>query len=275
MNIVFIGSSLLGLQKLAESDKFTVIDVLCLKKRVTNELIKLAEILGHEIKLFDWIKDFKELILRYDKSVPFFIYQLDMLVPASLTNKYSFYNLHRGNLETNRGPNPDVWPILLGEKETTMSLHKINDRIDAGVLIDTYDVPISEVDNSMSVKKKLEEGLPQLIYSTYLFIIGEIQGKEINDGNYRPWVTEQDFTIDLGKDTIELISRKIRCQKQYNGAILMYEGQKKYVTEVFASIPHELENIITINQGDNNISFKVNVKPKYSPPPKFPIPKRI
>ena len=52
-----------------------------------------------------------------------FVYQLDMLVPGTLTKKYNFFIR---NLKTNRGPNPDIWPILLGHKTTQMSLHKLN-----------------------------------------------------------------------------------------------------------------------------------------------------
>jgi methionyl-tRNA formyltransferase len=275
MNIVFIGSSPIGLKQLAKSDKFSVIDVLCLKKRVTNELYKVAEELGHKIKLFDWIKDFKEIINEYDESIPFFIYQLDMLVPASLTDKYSFYNLHRGNLKTNRGPNPDIWPILLGHKTTSMSLHKINEKIDAGILIDTYDVEISGSDDTNNVKIKLEEGLPKLIESTYQFITGNIQGEEITDGDYRAWVTEEDFTIDIEKDTIEVIDRKIRCQRQYNGAILLDNGTKKYIIEVFSELPSGIDNIIEYSLDNKTIYLRENIHPICPPPPKFPVSKRI
>ncbi|MCB0402896.1 MAG: hypothetical protein KDD41_12485 [Flavobacteriales bacterium] len=275
MDIVFIGSSPLGLKKLAESARFSVVDVLCLKKRVTDELIQVAESLNLQVKLFDWIKDFKTLVHAYDESMPFFIYQLDMLVPAGLTAKYNFYNLHRGDLKLNRGPNPDVWPILLGFETTTMSLHQINDKIDAGVLISTYDVQILPDDDTQSVKAKLEGGLPELIESTYQFIIGNIRGKEIEDGDYRPWVTEIDFTIDPVKDSVVVMDRKIRCQRQYNGAILMIDGQKRYVTEVFSTKPETTTDIIKIKQGEQDIFFRENINPKYPPPPKFPVSKRI
>ena len=46
-----------------------------------------------------------------------------MLVPENLIQKFNFFNLHRGDLKTNRDPTPDIWTVLLG-------LHKINDKID-------------------------------------------------------------------------------------------------------------------------------------------------
>ena len=71
-----------------------------------------------------------------------------------------------------------------------------------------------------------EKWLPHLIESTYLFILGKLKGEEIEDGQYRPWIKEQDFTIDPIKDSIDLISQKIRSQKKYNGAILIHNEKK-------------------------------------------------
>ncbi|WP_440934658.1 hypothetical protein [Candidatus Pelagibacter sp.] len=272
--IVFIGSSAIGLEKLSQSKRFKIIDVLCLKKKVNPELEIVTNKLGLKIKSFNWINDFEKLINLYENSIPFFIYQLDMLVPAILTEKYNFFNLHRGNLKTNRGPNPDIWPILLGHKSTSITLHKINSRIDLGIAIDWYDVEISNNDSVNDVIKKLEKGLPKLIESTYLFILGKLKGENIEDGIYRPWVTEQDFTIDLTTDSMDTIDQKIRSQKNYNGAIFFHNGKKKYVINVFSSIPSNLSKIISTKKDNKNIYFLENTKPKYQLP-KFPPSKRI
>ena len=274
IEIVFIGSSAIGLQKLSQSKRFNVIDVLCLKKKVNHELENATCELGLKIKTFNWINDFEKLINKYESSTRFFIYQLDMLVPAILTNKYDFFNIHRGNLKTNRGPNPEVWAILLGFKTTTITLHKINGRIDLGKLIDSYDVKISNNDDVDDVKKNLEKWLPHLIESTYLFILGKLKGEEIEDGQYRPWIKEQDFTIDPIKDSIDLISQKIRSQKKYNGAILIHNEKKKYVVDIFLSIPAHSNKIIMIKKDNKNIYFLENTNPKYSLP-KFTVSKRI
>ncbi|MCB9188189.1 MAG: hypothetical protein H6599_02795 [Flavobacteriales bacterium] len=275
-NIVFIGSSALGLRALSESDKFCVIGALCLKKRVTQVLLDQAEELGLEVRQFDWIKDFKALILEYDESTPFFIYQLDMLVPASLTSKYRFFNLHRGDLKTNRGPNPDIWPILLGHRTTAMSMHLINDKIDAGVLIATHDVPINREDDTNDVKIRLEEGIPYLVEKLNEYLDGNSLGEEIVDGDYRPWVTELEFTIDLAKDDLEVIRRKVRCQRQYNGAILFVDEQKKYINNVFDSPPESMAYLTLYSPVEGkDIYLGLNEHPKYPPPPKFPTSKRI
>ena len=37
---------------------------------------------------------------------------------------------------------------------------------------------------------------------------------------------EKDYTIDLSKDNLCVIKRKINSQKNYNGAILFYKNKK-------------------------------------------------
>ena len=95
--------------------------------------------------------------------------------------------------------------------------------------------------------------MPHLIEFTYLFILGKLKGEEIEDGQYRPWIKEQDFTIDPIKDPIDLISQKIRSQKIYNGAILFI--MKKYVVDIFLSIPSHSNKIIMIKKDNKNIYF--------------------
>ena len=275
IEIVFIGSSAIGLQKLSQSKRFNVIDVLCLKKKVNHELENATCELGLKIKTFNWINDFEKLINKYESSTRFFIYQLDMLVPANLTNKYDFFNIHRGNLKTNRGMYPDIWTVLLGFKTTKISLHKINDKIDLGLLIDAHKVEISKDDDSEKIKRKLERGIPKLIESLHLFLNDKIQGKEIKEGVYRPRIIESDFTINPFKDSIEIMKRKIKSQVKYNGAIIYYDGKKKYVTSVSCSKPTKTHAFLKIKNGNTNFYFIENKKPKYSAPPKFQSSKRI
>lgn len=286
--MVFIGSSALGLQKLVESPHFEVNDVLCLESRLNNNLVNEAAKHGFQIKTFKWLSDFRKLVQRYAEGTPFFIYQLDMLVPADLVEKYPFYNIHRGNLYTNRGPNPDIWPILNGDKQTSLSLHKINDRIDSGLLINAYDVPIEEHDDTASVKAKMEQGLPTLIESLHEYICGRREGVELKEGSYRPWITEDDFTINPDTDSLEVISRKIKSQRQYNGAILCVNNKKHYVLDILeverdsAPIDSGASTSAFVNgrtvrmkTGLHLVTLKLNLNPQCPPPPKRPASKRV
>ena len=275
MDIVYIGSSAVGLQRLSESKKFNIIDVLCLKSRFNRDLNNFANQIGHKINLFDWKNDFEKLINSYNEHTIFFIYQLDMLVPENLIKKFKFFNLHRGDLKTNRGPTPDIWTVLLGFKKTKISLHKINDKIDLGLLIDAHKVEILKDDDAEKIKIKLEGGIPKLIESLHLFLNDKIKGEEIKEGVYRPWITESDFTINPFKDSIEIMNRKIKSQVKYNGAIIYYDGKKKYVTSVSCSKPPKTHEFLKIKNSNTNFYFIENKKPKYSAPPKFQPSKRI
>lgn len=275
--IVFIGSSSLGLQKLLENTFFSVVGVLCLENRVNENLLEMATECGLTIKKFKWIKEFREIVNQYPLTMPFFIYQLDMLVPSDLTEKYGFYNVHRGDLYTNRGPTPDIWPILNGDKETSLSLHKINEKIDSGILIDAYSVPIGPSDDTISVKINQEVGLPQLIQSLEDFIKGIKKGIVLSEGHYRPWIKESDFTINLDIDTVAIIDRKIKSQRQYNGAILIYNNKKYYILDILKIEKREndtgfsfeeYDNCIKVKSGSDILTLKENKTPRYLPPPK-------
>lgn len=282
--IIFIGSSRSGLLSLLESPHFTALEVWCLSNRLTLPLESLADEKKIPLTTFAGLKDFRALVETHEASMPFFIYQLDMLVPADLTQSYSFYNVHRGNLYTNRGPNPDIWPILNGDLETALSLHKINDKVDSGVLIDAVDVPISSNDDSVSIRTKLEMHLPRLVESLHRYLEGSREGSELSSGVYRPWVTEVDFTIDLAVDGLDVIDRKIRSQRQYNGAIVFHEGIKYYVLDILEAAERKkavnfhfilVDEFIYTFCSSHALVLKCNKIPKHPSPPVRPPSKRI
>lgn len=280
--IVFIGSSPYGLRCLAESPHFTVREALCLTPRVTRALEDEAAALRLPLSDFDGPKGMRLVIQRFSPAMPFFIYQLDMLVPADLTNQYSFYNVHRGDLHTNRGPTPDIWPILNGDKDTALSLHKINDKVDAGILIDAIREQIREDDDARTLRQRVELHLPRLIQSMHDYLVGERKGIALEGGLYRPWIAEEDFTIDIMHDSIDLMMRKIRCQRIYNGAIVMVDGVRRYVTDILGvDTPGRAPSIriegpvLQISAPSRDIAFVLNENPKYPPPPIRPPSKRV
>jgi len=281
-DIVFIGSSLYGLRCLANSPYFTVREALCLAPRVTPELEDEVVSLRLPLSRFDGPKGIRPVIGRFSPEMPFFIYQLDMLVPADLANKYSFYNVHRGDLHTNRGPTPDIWPILNGDKDTALSLHKINDKVDAGILIDAVREPIKEDDDARTLRERVELHLPRLIVAMHEYLAGERKGAVLEGGVYRPWVSEHDFTIDPLHDSVDLMMRKIRCQRIYNGAIVMVDGVRRYVTDIVCvemvggAPSSRIEGtVLRIRTPSRNIAFALNESPKYPRPPVRPPSKRI
>ena len=267
--IVFIGSSTIGLKLLNEDLRFNVVNILCMKERIDPSLLHLANKLSIPLKVFINVQNFANIIANYSQNSSFFIYQLDMLVPETLTKKYRFFNLHRGDLLTNRGPRPEIRSILNGDSSSSLSLHKIDEKIDQGTFIDKYETNITKNDTPASLKNKLEKGIPLMINSLHLYLRGKLPGKKLSAGIYYPWVNEKDFTIDLKSDSLEIISRKIRSQKAYNGAIIIRNGIKYYLKDYFLSenIGSSAGETLSFKVKGKTINFIINSKPKYKLPP--------
>ncbi len=131
---------------------------------------------------------------------------------------------------------------------------------------------ILECDNTRIVKLKLEKGIPVLIEALSDFLEDRVEGIQVENGVYRPWVTEDDFTIDQEKDTVDTVKNKIRCQAEYNGAIIYHENKKTFVNSFFED---EKKEAIVYSFGNKKLWLSINPKPKYPPPPIFPKTKRV
>lgn len=282
--IGFIGSSALGLRTLLASSRFRVVAALCMASRCTEELEAAARDAGIPLDVFTDRAGFRALMGARPQELPYLIYQLDMLVPADLTETHRLFNIHRGSLYTNRGPNPDVWPILNGESSTALSLHRIDDKVDAGQLIDAIEVAIGAKEDTVSVQQRLERELPGLVASLAEHLEGRRPGVKVEGGTYRPWISEADFTIDLASDTPDIIDRKIRSQRRYNGAVLFVENVKHYVTSIEAAVPlpsadrHPPEvcsSVIVVCSLTHRLSLRRNRSPAFPPPPRRPPSTRI
>lgn len=282
--IVFIGSSVPGLQALLRSPRFQVLGALCMRSRLTPAMTDVAQSAGLALTAFATLAEFRTAINVQPPGRPFFIYQLDMLVPADLALDRPFFNVHRGNLMTNRGPTPDIWPILDGDSQSTISLHRIDDKVDAGWLVAAADVPITEQDEPRTVWLRMEHHLPMLIESLAEHLQGRRPGKRLTGGRYRPWVTEADFSIDAAHDERDVIERKIRSQRAYNGALLWNGSERHYVLELLewgdaavsctGSFVVE-SNTIKVVAAGRALLFRRNPSPQYPALPVRPASKRV
>jgi len=160
------------------------------------------------------------------------MYQFKYIIPSILTKKFNIFNIHPGSLFHNRGANPIVWSILLGERETYLSLHKIDEKIDAGFLISEVKITITDSDDSKTLRDKIESNFHQVEFYLFKYLIyNHSVVKMIDNNGYRRRVRNEDFTLDLKNDNLLTISRKIRSQKLYRGAILIIDGICFYVSD--------------------------------------------
>ena len=226
-NLVYIGTSNSIIEKLISSNLFEFTTVVCEEKRVTDTYLQTIKLHNLKLHSFNNNTQFEELIKQFDKQeFIFLIYQLDMIVPASIANNYSLFNLHAGNIATNRGAHPIIWSILNNDKESELTLHKINEKIDQGIIVSTYPVKIKITDDATAIKSNMEVGLTSLFNDLVMFLKGELKGSNSAGGKYYKPIQAIDFTIDPFTDSKEKIFNKIRSQNQYNGALIIHNNIK-------------------------------------------------
>ena len=159
------------------------------------------------------------------------IYCFGIIVPSDIYLNAPCFNIHRGDLKTNRGPYPCVWDILLGHQSSSSTLHRIiSKEIDTGEVISTYSINVLDGDNLSSIINRLDEGVKYHLdcLSNYS---SDKEYMIVSDGEYRSKVKKEDVTI-ADSDSISDIKRKINAQSLYGGAFLRYRDCLFRVSEV-------------------------------------------
>lgn len=267
-DVTYFGFSLPFLENLTQSRHFDVKGVVVESARLTKKLQEYLQ--QNRIKFF--IIDSREdlnLVDTFLETELVIIHKFGYIIPKEITQKYNMFNIHSGNLLTNRGAHPLNWSILLGEKETCLSLYKVDERIDLGLCISEYFVSISQTDNTITLAEKLEKGYPSLLINLYRYLEKEIKGTVISSGTYRAKMKRSDFTIDIVNDDSFTVSAKIRSQQAYKGAILHVQDQDYYVKDVQVTSVNRCEKsempkllisteYIEVVRGTERLIFEIN-----------------
>lgn len=259
-SINYLGESVSFLESLKNDKRFTIQNVFCENKRLNNNLIHSASNLLCPI---EGKNDLEEKITKRLSKVDFnIIYSFPIIIPPSLIEVTDFYNIHPGSLYDNRGRNPIVWSLILGDDKTVITLHKITKEIDCGVVISEQEVLIDEDEKFSTLKYKLESKFKNMLNDLYNFIISDnINYKTIQDGIYRKKITEADITIDIQNDSSKIIKRKINSQDVYNGALLVANNQTYRVGSIISE-----QNVINSSKSPkidfDNDTIKIYTKDK-------------
>jgi methionyl-tRNA formyltransferase len=232
-NTIYLGTSYFAFDLICRHPYYNIQSVICEAKRITPEYANVAKTRSIEILSFV-NKEELEIILDsvLDKTDLFIIYQFDYIIPKQFSTSDKFYNFHSGSLSTNRGAHPIIRSILNGDTKTELTLHRINEQIDQGMVIGTFEVSIDQIDDTISLKEKTEKGLLPLLDKLMLFLKGDVEPNVINGGKYYKPISEEDYTINPEFDSEIQISNKIRSQKQYKGAVLVFDGQKYFIKNI-------------------------------------------
>jgi methionyl-tRNA formyltransferase len=231
--VVYIGTSHTIVEKIVQHPSFDLQQIICESKRVKEIHLETAQQFDLPLIEFNDKSHFVEIINSIGADdIIFIIYQLDMIVPRSLTNKFRFFNLHAGNIATNRGAHPIIRSVLNGDTQTELTFHEIDAKIDQGMIVSTFPVDVTKEDNPATIKAKMETGIPLLLDALNQYLKEELAGTKADGGKYYKPISEIDFTIDVFADSKETIENKIRSQVQYFGAVVHHDDVKYNVNQL-------------------------------------------
>ena len=227
-SIWYLGNSPDMVEILANTNFLYVKAIACEGKKRTQALSDAA--VRYQIPFFS-VSGKAELaaLLAEQGACIAVMYDFGIIIPESTIQQMQIFNFHPGSLRTNRGSSPLNWAVLLGEKTTEMSLHKISAEIDKGELISASVCPVAYDDTPGSLRKKLEQRIPGMLSELKEYLEGKRQSTVITEGIYRRRITESDYEIHPDEDTLLQVNAKIRSQAEYKGAILEWNGEKKYI----------------------------------------------
>lgn len=226
LTTTYIGFSNDIIKLFLKDERYALRYVITSSNRLSEDTIN--ELVEHNIQLFK-VNNKSDLVRAFDsiECDIVLIYKFGMIIPDEIVNRYEMYNIHCGDLRTNRGAHSLRWTILLGESATKITLYQI-DGVDEGIVIDEPDVPVTECDDVISIADKMDKYLPVLLSSLYKYHGSNDKSnyKRIENGIYRKKIKESDYHIDLETDSYEKICRKINCVKDFGGATIDVDGKK-------------------------------------------------
>lgn len=245
-DVIYMGYSDNMVREVFHSEYFNLCMVVGVNGRTTAEEYEFIE--QHHIPYMELFsaKDIEKINIPLDCDC-ILMYKFEYILPQTMVERHRIINFHGGDLRLNRGAHATVRSILNMDRETCLSMYELVGRgIDEGNLIDTYPVMIDRDDDVVSLNRKLARGIPAMLYSLNLYLQERKKATLVLGGIYYPKIQETDYTIDLDKDDIETICAKIRSQRAYKGAILIFNGEKYRITQYTLKFNQEDKELRTI-----------------------------
>lgn len=220
--IGYIGFSDEAVSYILSSKIFSLEIIYCEQRLLTQRLISIANKSEIPIVIVMNVNDLKNKMEKTSMHVDFYLlYKLGMILTDEMVGCYDFYNIHLGNLRSNRGAHSLNWSILSTDNETRISLYKITSgKIDEGLLISEFQIAVDPNDTTKTLRDRMELCIPDMLLQLQEYLDGRRDMCIVSGGVYRRKIKPEDYTIHLGKDTDDLIKRKVNSQAEYNGALL-------------------------------------------------------
>ncbi len=230
MEINYIGDNLKILNLLNKNKYFKLNNIFCITPKRYRSIKKRIKRKINYCRNLNILE--KKILKKKGRNEIFIIYECPLIISRKLLNKHQFFNLHRGSLKFNRGPIPEVWTILNGDKNAYFTLHKINEKIDLGEIIFQEKIQLNKSYNVLQLRALMEKKLEKLIRKLYLYFQKKIKTKKITKGKYNNFLIERDYSIDLKKDSLNTMKNKIFSQQSLKGAVIKRGKKKFYIKSI-------------------------------------------
>lgn len=237
IKVGFLGYGTRALEALMEHPKYEVKYFLAPRARLCQDVYDAQEKYKDQLKM-EIIEDNEMLAQRFsqiDDVKCFIMNACPIILKRNVLDNMKIFNIHPGDLRYNRGHQPQMWSVLLGEPSTKITLHAVGEQIDAGTIIKSKSISISPQDDALTVLDHAEDQIPYLLDGLYSYLIenalpeGEVQG-----GEYRRLMIYSDYEISLQEDSFEQIQRKIFARIMNHGAFFQYSGECIYVDKIIS-----------------------------------------
>ena len=232
IKIGFLGYGTRALDFLMEHPLFEVRYFMVPRARLCPAVYEAGETYKRYLDM-EAMEDNAQLAKRFSRIQDvdcFLMNACSIILNAESLSHMKVFNIHPGDLRTNRGHHPHLWTVLLGERCTKIVLHRVSEQIDAGGIIKSVEIPVYAEDGAAEVLWRLENNIPLLLDALYRHLTEHTEYEEIVEhGEYRRIMVHQDYEICLGADSMERMQRKILARNLHHGAFFCYGGTRIYV----------------------------------------------
>lgn len=235
ISVGFLGYGTRALDALMEHEGFEVKRFLAPMSRLCED-VYIAKRRYPDLN-FAIVRNNEELLSAFQESEGIDCYVMNacpIILKEDTLAAMPVYNIHPGSLHSNRGHQPHLWTVLLGEPESEIVLHTVTAGIDEGAVIGREVCKVEAGMDAGAALNLLEDQIPQLLDSLYGHVMMGVPPLFLEaGGTYRRVMVHSDYEFslsDMEQDFfLKDVLRKIRARSMHHGAFFVHKGERIYV----------------------------------------------
>lgn len=200
------------IESLYYSENFELNAIFVPKSRITSLISLFADSRNIDLHIVEDAEELHNALVKYEKIISCcLMYDCGIIVKKKTIDIIDIFNIHPGDLHTNRWNNPFEYSLINNDEYITISLHKISEKIDMWLLVYAWKLPLFIRDTLDSIEIKVYNHIDQVIQKLYDFINNEnIKTEKILDWVYNKKISNGSILIDIQKDKPIDIYNKMR-----------------------------------------------------------------